>query len=417
LYISNNADIGNKTYLLILINKSNFYTMEKENIKREITLADVIKFIGVIGIVTPLLLGYFQYQRSVKQDKDNNFRVVVEKLSSEKKTDRLSAATNLGTYLISDGDYYEEAFDILINTVSIELDYNVLNAIRGSLAKVEASERKRIVQKLLNIGRNTFIYEYPLKTWLGKAKANLKQSEDKIKLETILLSNDSKDVNKLILNPLAEDLKIKNEVKINIEKDYNELNIHELLVASFAGLFLSFSSTEPIENLEFYQNNFNYLVWLHFQIPKSRMENSAFSRMILSDVDLGGSEIIGNTFALSTFSNCSFAGSEITASDFSDIKVENEIDFSGAKFDDVFFLGAKLKNSNFKGALELKPIYFYGVEDKDLEYVQFDDEFRMKLDKELKLITQDQFIEYVENSKLIKGHSDDLIGPLKKITD
>ena len=61
--------------------------MEEKNKKREITLADVIKFIGVIGIVTPLLLGYFQYQRSVQQDKDNNFRGWVEKLSAEKKTD------------------------------------------------------------------------------------------------------------------------------------------------------------------------------------------------------------------------------------------------------------------------------------------------------------------------------------------
>jgi hypothetical protein len=382
--------------------------MEKENYKREITLADIIKYVGIIGVTIPLLLGYLEYQRSVKQDKDKYFRVVVEKLSSEKKTERLSAATNLGTYLISDGDYYEEAFDILINTVSIELDYNVLNAIRGSLAKVEASERKRIVQKLLNIGRNTFIYEYPLETWLGKAKANLKQSEDKMKRETILLSNDSKDVNKLILNPLAEDLKIKNEIKIKTENDYNELSTHNLLVASFAGLFLSFSKTEPIENLEFYQNNFNYLVWLNFQIPNSRMENSAFSRMILTNVDLKGSEIIGTTFWGTSFSNCSFAESEITATNFTNLKVKDEINFSGVKFDDVFFQGSDLKYSNFKGAIGLRPEYFYKV--KGLEYVQFDDDFRSKLENEL--ITDGQFIEYVKNCKLTEMRANEVIGVL-----
>ena len=245
--------------------------MEKENNKRKITLVDIIKFIGVIGIVTPLLLGYFQYQRSVQQDKDNNFRVWVEKLSSEKKAERLSAATNLGTYLNADGDYYEEVFDILINTVSIELDYNVLNAIRGSLEKVEISERKRIVQKLLDIDRNIFIYEFPLGSRLDDAKYNLEQSEKKMKDETKLLSNDSKDVNNLILNPFAEDLKIKNEIKINVEKDYNELSTHQLLVASFVGLFLNSSRTRPIEYLDFYQNSFNKLVWLNFQIPNSRM--------------------------------------------------------------------------------------------------------------------------------------------------
>jgi len=382
--------------------------MEKENKKREFTLTDIIKFIGVIAIVTPLLLGYFQYQRSVQQDEDNYFRVVVEKLSSEKKNERLSAATNLGTYLISDGDYYEEAFDILINTVSIELDYNILNAIRGSLEKVKASERKRIVQKLLNIGRNTFIYEYPLKTWLGKAKANLEQSEKKIKNDTILLSNNSIEFNKLILNPLAEDLKIKTEIKINIEKDYNELYIHELLVASFAGLFLSFSKTEPIENLEFFQNTFNYLVWLNFQIPNSRMENSAFSRMTLTNVDLSRSKIIGTTFGRTSFSNCSFAESEITATNFTNLKVKDVINFSGAKFDDVFFQGSNLKNSNFKGAIGLKPIYFYKV--TNLEYVQFDAEFRSELENEL--ITDGQFKEYVENCKLTEMRAKELIDVL-----
>ena len=142
--------------------------MEKENNKREITLADVIKLIGVIAIVTPLLLGYFQYQRSVQQDKDNIFRGWVEKLSSEKKADRLSAATNLGTYLMSGDDYYEEALDILINTVGIELDYNVLNAIRGSLEKAGISERTRINQKILDIDRDLFNFNWPLQQWLDR---------------------------------------------------------------------------------------------------------------------------------------------------------------------------------------------------------------------------------------------------------
>jgi uncharacterized protein YjbI with pentapeptide repeats len=379
--------------------------MEEENIKREFAFADVIKFIGVIGIVTPLLLGYFQYQRSVQQDKDNYFRVVVEKLSSEKKAERLSAATNLGTYLISDSDYYEEAFDILINTVSIELDYNVLNAIRGSLEKVEISERKRIVQKLLDIDRNMFIYEFPLGSRFDNAEANLRASEEKLKNSTIMLSS-SIDVNKVILNQSAEDLKIKNEIKINVEKDYNELSTHQLLVASFVGLFLNSSRTYSIENLDFYQNSFNKLVWLNFQIPNSRMENSAFSQMALTNVDLSLSKIIGTTFQATSFSNCSFAGSEITATNFTSIYVKDTIDFNGAKFDDVFFQCSDLKNSNFKGAIGLKPIYFYKV--KNLEEVQFDDEFRRELDRELKLITNEQFIEYVYNCKLIELRAEEL---------
>jgi hypothetical protein len=382
--------------------------METVKKKREITLADVIKFIGVIGIVTPLLLGYFQYQRSVQQDRDNNFRVWVEKLSSEKKVERLSAATNLGTYLKSGDDYYEEALDILINTVAIELDYNVLNAIRGSLEKAGILERTRINQKILDMDRDLFNFDYPLKTWLGEAEVNLKKSEEKMKYETILLGNNNIEVNKLILNPLAEDLKIKNEIKINVERDYNELSAHNLLFATFITLSLELSRSNPIEGLSFYLNSFNYLVWLNFQIPKSRMENSAFSAMAISNVDLSRSIIIGTTFDATSFSNCSFAESEITATNFTNLDVKDEINFSGAKFDDVFFQGSNLKYSNFKGAIGLKPIYFYKV--KDLEYVQFDADFRSELENEL--ITDEQFVEYVRNSKLITLRKNELIDAL-----
>jgi len=379
--------------------------MEKENNKRKITLVDVIKFIGVIGIVTPLLLGYFQYQRSVQQDKDNNFRVWVEKLSSEKKAERLSAATNLGTYLKLGDDYYVEARDILINTVSVELDHNVLNAIRGSLEKVDSLERKEIIQMLLDIDRSTFIYDFPLGTWLDKANQNLGESYKIITDEVISLSNNSLDINKLILNPLAEDLKIKMDIRNNIEKDYTELSTHQLLLTSFIGLFLDFSRSKPIEALSFYQNSFNSLVWLNFNIPKSRMENSSFSQMNLTNVDLSRSKIIGTTFQATSFSNCSFAESEITATNFTNIDVKDEIDFSGAKFDDVFFQGSDLKNSNFKGAIGLKPIYFYKV--KDLEYVQFDSDFRRELENVF--ITDDQFIEYVQNCKLIELRANELL--------
>lgn len=131
--------------------EKNSDTIEKLDKKREITLSVIIKYIGMIAIIIPLLLGYFEYRRSVQQDNDNNFRIVIEKLSSDKITERLAAATSLGTYLKFGDDYYEEALDILINTLSIELDYNILNAIRGSLEKVGISERKRIIQQLLNM--------------------------------------------------------------------------------------------------------------------------------------------------------------------------------------------------------------------------------------------------------------------------
>lgn len=259
------------------------------------------------------------------------------------------------------------------------------------------------------------MYDYPMETSLFYAEENLKLSKEKVILENSLLINKSADstgINKMILNTLIENLKVKNEIKINIEKKYNELIDHQLLLRSLIGLFLEFSTSDPIKNLSFYRNSFNYSTWLNLNIPNSRIENSAFGIMNLSNINLSRSTIIGTTFGNSRFINCNFADSEITATNFTNIEVKNKIDFSGVKFNDVFFLGANLKNSNFMGALDLKPIYFYKV--KDLENVQFDAEFRKELEKEL--ITDEEFTEYVRNCKLIKLRADELIDDLLRIT-
>ena len=73
---------NNEIYLLKkIIKKRNSDIVEKADKKLGITSVDVIKYVSTIAVIIPLLLGYFEYQRSVQQDKDNNFRVVVEKLS------------------------------------------------------------------------------------------------------------------------------------------------------------------------------------------------------------------------------------------------------------------------------------------------------------------------------------------------
>jgi hypothetical protein len=393
--------------------KRSLDTMEKVIKKRELMSPDVFKYVGLIAVIIPLIFGYFEYRRSVQQDKDNNFRTVVEKLSSDKKAERLAAATSLGTYLNFDDNYSAEALDILINTLSIELDYNVLNAIQGSLEKVDLSARQEIIQKLLDLERNTFTYDYPLKEWLRNAKKDLQEIKKEIKLENSLLVNRSEDttkLNQMIFNTFFEDLKIKAETKIKVENDYNELYAHQLLLRSFIGHFLSFSITNPMKKLSFNQNSFNYRSWADFNISKSIMKNSAFSEMLFSNVDLSRSEIVATTFSYSRFSNCDFAKSEITGCNFTKIEVKDSIDFSNSTFDDVFFLGANLKNSNFKGAVGLEPIFFYEVE--DLEDVQFDAEFRKELEKELILITDEEFIEYVENCKLSNLRASELIEDL-----
>lgn len=140
-------------------------------------LATVLKVLAGLAVLVPLAAGYFQYRQAVRQDMDNDFRAVIGKLSAENREERLAAASSIGTFIVKGGAYYDEATDILINRLSIELDYNVLNAVRGSLLKIEEPEYKRVIEKILDIERNMFTQEYVLKTWLNEAEKSWVQSK------------------------------------------------------------------------------------------------------------------------------------------------------------------------------------------------------------------------------------------------
>lgn len=135
------------------------------NAKKVLKIAGAIG--GSIGLLVPLWGAMLQYQQSVQQNLDQNFRSIVENLSSENKENRLASAANMGTFIkkaaFGKGKYYDEAVDILINRLSVEIDYNVANAINGSLEKIYEAKRykkeyKRVIEKLLTINRNTFIH-------------------------------------------------------------------------------------------------------------------------------------------------------------------------------------------------------------------------------------------------------------------
>ncbi len=144
--------------------------------KRSFEILNVIKFVGGLAVFIPLMTGILQYRQSVQQEQDKNFRAVVGKLSSANREERLAAAANMGTFIKKDGKYYNESADILINRLSIELDYNVLNAIRASLERIEKEDYEKVIEKMLGIERNIFIQEYALRLRRDDAKNRYGQS-------------------------------------------------------------------------------------------------------------------------------------------------------------------------------------------------------------------------------------------------
>ena len=306
--------------------------------------ADVIKILGGLGFIIPLVLGYFQYQQSVQKDLDNNFRSVVEKLSSEKVEERVAAASNLGTFLKLDQSYYEEAFEILINTISIELNYNVLNAIRSSLKKIDQTEYKKVVQRLLEIERSFFIYEYPTKKWLINVQNDIIKTEDKFELYK------KANFDKQILDIIKEELNSKSKLKYKIQEEHSLLKTHQDFVANFIALFLEVDDPSYMEGLRFYQNSLNSIVLNELNIRKSEFINSALSNATITDTDFSGSLIQNTTFAFSSLSKCNFNNTKVSQSDFIEVRSMKGTNFNGTEFSEVFFLGADLDGANFKAA-------------------------------------------------------------------
>ncbi len=135
----------------------------------DLTFTELAALIGAIALFIPLMTAILQYGQSVQQEYEKSFRAIVEKLSAGKKEERIAAASSLGTFIKKSsftrgrGKFYDESIDVLVNTISIELDHHVLNAIRSSLEKIEKKDYGEVIQRLLAIDINFFVYEYPVK--------------------------------------------------------------------------------------------------------------------------------------------------------------------------------------------------------------------------------------------------------------
>jgi hypothetical protein len=307
-------------------------------------IEDFKVFVTIFAVFIPLMIAALQYEQSVQDKSDENFRVSIEKLSAGNTNERVAAATSMGTYIKRDGPFYGQAVDVLVNTVSIELDPNVLNAIRGSLEKIDKKDYKSVIEKLLAIDRNLYIYEYPTKSWKDITEMDISTSEEKFR-EALAQENESK-VNKIIFDNLEKDITQKQETYSKFEKDYNDLKLNDEFVVNFISSFLN-SIGSPIINLNFYRNSMNYIVLDDLELTRSRIDRSAFSHSTIANTTFDEVTIVKSVFTLSKISKSKFVDCKIESSLFDQVIFE-DVNFSGSEFKDVFFAGADLTKVNFK---------------------------------------------------------------------
>lgn len=381
------------------------------------TFPNIMVFLATLALFIPLRTAAMNYRRSVHEELDKNFRNVVKELSSPNVEERLAAATIMGTFIekgiLSKGKYYDEAVDILIAKVYVELDYNVLNVIKGSLQKVGEEEYAKIVEKLLDMDRNFFAQEDVLKKWSKDAEKEFQTIEERwIEREKLFkeIHSEFDRVKMEFDNLKKEESRRKWEILYAKEKTFKELDLHKRVSADFISRFLEVTKRSPIKGLKFYLNSLNYAAMRSLNLSNAEFESSALSVSRIIETMFNGSTIKDTVFTFSDLTKSNFVNCEITTSLFDQTSLRGA-SFFKSKFEDVFFAGSDLTGATFEGAQGLQPIYFYKAK---IDKANFDVEFKETLDSELPKINEEEFKNYIKNnSKLSKQRIEELFKTLK----
>ena len=378
----------------------------------------VATLIGVATFLISFMTAIIQYRQFVQQEMDKSFRAVVENLSSAEKEKRLAAASSTGTFISSPGSfimrgdkYYQEAIDILVNRLSIELDYNVLNAIKGSLVKVAQKDFILVINKLQDIDRSFFLQEYALRNWSNSARKYYEDSSQNYRDAALSYQANPTEADKEILKNLKEYMNEKWEDAIQRQNAFDELYMHKQVISDFLSNFLNITKDYPIEGLDFFRNSMNNASLMELEIRNSRIKDSAISSANIWYTKFDGSLIDSTYFSFSHIKETSFIGCKIYSSLFDESSLIR-VDFSGSEFDNVFFIGSDLTGSRFTDTKGLKPIYFYKA--KNLDKAIFEPSFKDMLTKTK--ITDQQFTEYIRQQDLLEqGKKEALINALTRL--
>ncbi|MFL0811508.1 MAG: pentapeptide repeat-containing protein [Agarilytica sp.] len=376
---------------------------------------DIFKYLGLtatfIGIVIPLIAGYFEYRQSVQQELDNSFRKIIIDLTSEDNESRIAAATSMGTFVEIDNKYYYQAIDILVNRISTELDYNVVHSINASLEKAADKDYKMIVKKLLNVERMFFIQEYPLKQRIKLADQKISDIESLI----TVIDDQSQNAN-IIANSnqvLAEEFRKRYKDYYNEVDTLDQLTFKKQVAADLLSMFLMKSKSISIKGVEFFRNSMNGAVLTNINFSGVRFIRSAISMSNLQDTNFKGTDFKHTVLTYSDLSGASFRNSNAEQTLFDGTVLKNA-DFHGSKFNEVFFLGADLNNTDFTNVRGLKPIYFYRAE--NFSKAKFSEQFLAQYNEQRDDFNDDYFTDYINNhSSLLNSRKDDLLKTLSEI--
>ncbi len=362
-----------------------------------------------LPLITTIITANYQYIITRWEESDGNYRKVVSEMTSKNKDVRHAAAASLGTYVKAGNRYFSETIDILTNRLSSESNHNVRNSIIGSLKKIKNQpEYRQILDRLLTIDRNNFIQDYQIKTEVDKAK---------VEFDTALLAfqdgeqqyaNSKLQSEQFILKNLAQQAASKHQAYQSLGADYNELQANKPIVSNMISIFLSEKQGQEIVGLNFFRSTMSDVVLTDLILPDTNIKWASFGLSILTDSQLTHSSVERTYFNGTNLENVNFSNSNFLTSVITDAILHNT-NFSNSRFDDVFFFGSDLRDANFTGVSGLKPEYFYGV--SNLELAKFDD---IDIVKKAQSITENQFRQFVANSKLGAGKKEHLIPGITK---
>jgi uncharacterized protein YjbI with pentapeptide repeats len=362
---------------------------------RKQKIFDIGKILGAvsaaIAIFIPLMTGILQYRQSLIEESDKAFRSVITKLYSEENSQRLAAASSMGTYIKKGEKYYNQSIDLLINRLSIEIDYNVLNAIRNSLENADMNDYGRIVQKLLNIERNLFIQEYVLK----RRMENYKDEYDESKVGYETYSTSVNRLDSLIINIRSSELRKNWEAYYAAKHEYNHLFFTKQAISDFLAVFLGFTKFTPLETIEFSRNSLNQVSLFDLNLVHAKIDRSVFYLSNIINTKFSSSSIYSTIFSNSNMTNSNFSESDIKCVLFVENNLTN-VEFSKSKFNEVYFMDSDLRNCNFINTDGLKPAYFYKA--KNLTMAKMDSSLKVKVDSIRINWTDMDFINHLDRS-------------------
>lgn len=372
-----------------------------KNKKSGFDIIGIIKSLGALAVIIPLVLGFLQYKQSVQENQDKNFREIVALLSSDKKQERLASATNLGTFIKEGNPYNQEAIDILINMVSIESDIDVIQSIRGSLEKIVPTDYKIVIEKLLKIERNHFIYNnYLSKRLRARIDENNEESSKIKEFEKTGIKPKQKDYQPQSAADrlLYESYQLRFKESLQEERDLdNQIDNQPFLQELITKFIISFSQQKPVEGLELYQNSWISVALTDVKLPKIIIKRSVISSATIINTDFNHSLIENSELSYSEITNTDFSGSTINASLLKNITTLKNTTFQGTAFKDVFFTHTNVAGADFTGATGLHPMNFYKA--INLDQAIFDKEFAKQLNT-VNSISDDEFRAYVQKTTL-----------------